>query len=306
METQTDPHHRPPGRAHRGRAQSARRGPQGRHRHSHVLLPFATEHLRRLPAVPGRRRGPRHRGQLLDAAGSRFEGADAHRRNPPDAADRVGADPGQSRADLSHLPQGRRPASCSTLRGGWESTACDSSRPTSRSRSTLRACRWFAIRTSAFSAATASALARRSKASARSTSLTAVRRPAWLPAFGKDLAEVECVNCGLCASVCPTGALTPRPETEAVWKDLENPKKTVVVQVAPAVRVALGEMFGMPAGTVEIGRIAAALKALGFAQVYDTSFAADLTVIEEAGEFHRRASSEGSGCRSSRPAAPPG
>ena len=108
------------------------------------------------------------------------------------------------------------------------------------------------------------------------------------PAFGKDLAEVECVNCGLCASVCPTGAITPRPETEAVWKDLNNPKKVVVAQIAPAVRVALGEMFGMPAGSVEIGRIVAAMKALGFTHVYDTSFAADLTVIEEANEFLER------------------
>jgi NADH-quinone oxidoreductase subunit G len=108
------------------------------------------------------------------------------------------------------------------------------------------------------------------------------------PAFGKNLAEVECVNCGLCASVCPTGAITPRSETEAVWKDLDNPQKTVVAQIAPAVRVALGEMFGMAPGSVEIGRIVAALKGLGFKQVYDTSFAADLTVLEEANEFLAR------------------
>lgn len=108
------------------------------------------------------------------------------------------------------------------------------------------------------------------------------------PAFGKDLAEVECVNCGLCASVCPTAALTPASQTDEVWRALENPKKKVVAQIAPAVRVALGEMFGMEPGTIEIGRIVAALKALGFDQVYDTSFAADLTVIEEAEEFIRR------------------
>jgi NADH-quinone oxidoreductase subunit G len=109
-----------------------------------------------------------------------------------------------------------------------------------------------------------------------------------IPAFGKNLSEVECVNCGLCATVCPTGALTPRSEVEVVWKDLENPKKTVVAQIAPAVRVALGEEFGMEPGSIEIGRIVAALKALGFEQVYDTSFAADLTVIEEANEFLER------------------
>lgn len=108
------------------------------------------------------------------------------------------------------------------------------------------------------------------------------------PAFGKNLSDVECVNCGLCASVCPTGAITPRSEVDNVWKDLDNPAKVVVAQIAPAVRVALGEAFGLAPGTIEIGRIAAALKALGFDQVYDTSFAADLTVIEEANEFIAR------------------
>ena len=109
-----------------------------------------------------------------------------------------------------------------------------------------------------------------------------------VPAFGKNLDQVECVNCGLCASVCPTGALTPRPEIAEVWKALENPQKKVVAQIAPAVRVALGEAFGMEPGTIEIGRMVAALKALGFDQVYDTSFAADLTVLEEAEEFIAR------------------
>lgn len=109
-----------------------------------------------------------------------------------------------------------------------------------------------------------------------------------VPAFGKNLSDVECVNCGLCASVCPTGALTPRSEVEDVWKALNNPAKTVVAQIAPAVRVALGEAFGMEPGSIETGRMTAALKALGFHQVYDTSFAADLTVIEEANEFIER------------------
>ena len=109
-----------------------------------------------------------------------------------------------------------------------------------------------------------------------------------VPAFGKDMAQVECVNCGLCASVCPTGALTPRSEIDDVWKVLENPKKKVVAQIAPAVRVALGEAFGLEPGSIETGRITAALKALGFDQVYDTSFAADLTVLEEAEEFLER------------------
>ncbi|HRU05340.1 MAG TPA: [FeFe] hydrogenase, group A [Candidatus Brocadiia bacterium] len=110
-------------------------------------------------------------------------------------------------------------------------------------------------------------------------------KAAVLPAFGKALGDVECVNCGQCARVCPTGALTPKSEVEAVWKAIADPKKTVVVQIAPAVRVALGEAFDMPPGAVVTGKMVAALRALGFDQVYDTPFAADLTVIEEATEF---------------------
>ncbi|HQA00483.1 MAG TPA: [FeFe] hydrogenase, group A, partial [Phycisphaerae bacterium] len=109
-----------------------------------------------------------------------------------------------------------------------------------------------------------------------------------LPSFGKNLNQVECVNCGLCATVCPTGALTPKSEVEAVWKLLDDPTKTVVAQIAPAVRVALGESFGMAPTSVVTGQIVAALKAIGFDRVFDTSFTADLTVIEEANEFLAR------------------
>ncbi len=114
-----------------------------------------------------------------------------------------------------------------------------------------------------------------------------------LPAFGKNLSDVECVNCGQCAASCPTGALMPQSENEAVWKALNDPKKAVVVQVAPAVRVALGECFGIPSSEEMMGRIAAALKMIGFKAVYDTSFTADLTVIEEGTEFlHRKTSGQ--------------
>jgi NADH-quinone oxidoreductase subunit G len=109
-----------------------------------------------------------------------------------------------------------------------------------------------------------------------------------IPSFGKDLDSVECVNCGQCARICPTGALTPKSEVDEVWKALHNPDKVVVAQVAPAVRVAIGEMFGMEPGVTTTGQIAAALKAIGFDRVFDTSFTADLTVIEESNEFIKR------------------
>ena len=109
-----------------------------------------------------------------------------------------------------------------------------------------------------------------------------------LPAFGQGLGEGECINCGQCAAVCTTGALTPRPEIEPVWKALNDPTKFVVAQVAPAVRVAIGEEFGLEPGTATSGQMVAALKRLGFDRVYDTSFAADLTVVEEANEFLKR------------------
>ncbi len=105
------------------------------------------------------------------------------------------------------------------------------------------------------------------------------------PAFGKGLGEVECVDCGQCAAVCPVGAILPRSEVEAVWAALDRPDRTVVVSMAPAVRVALGEHFGLPAGRSVVGQLTEALRRMGFAKVYDTAFAADLTVVEEAEEF---------------------
>lgn len=109
-----------------------------------------------------------------------------------------------------------------------------------------------------------------------------------LPAFGKDLNQVECVHCGQCARVCPTGALVPRSEIEGVWKALDNPNKTVIAQIAPAVRVAIGESFGLEPGTSSTGQVVAALRAMGFDRVFDTSFTADMTVLEESNEFLNR------------------
>lgn len=114
-----------------------------------------------------------------------------------------------------------------------------------------------------------------------------------IPSFGKDLDTVECVNCGQCARICPTGALTPRSDVDDVWKALHNPDKVVVAQVAPAVRVAVGEIFGLEPGVTTPGQIAAALKAIGFDRVFDTCFTADLTVIEESNEFIKRIENKG-------------
>lgn len=105
------------------------------------------------------------------------------------------------------------------------------------------------------------------------------------PMAGKDLKDVDCVFCGQCAAVCPTGALTIKSDVDRVWKEVVNPEKTVAVQIAPAVRVALGEEFGLKAGENTLGLIVAALKKIGFDKVFDTNFTADLTIMEEATEF---------------------
>ncbi len=108
------------------------------------------------------------------------------------------------------------------------------------------------------------------------------------PMNGRPLAEVDCVNCGQCAAVCPTGALTIKNDTDFVWDEITNPQKTVVVQMAPATRVALGEMFGLEPGENTIGLMNAALRKIGFNYVFDTNFSADLTIMEEATEFLER------------------
>lgn len=109
-----------------------------------------------------------------------------------------------------------------------------------------------------------------------------------LPAFGKKIGQVECVTCGQCTIACPTGALCLKPEMEEVWRALTDGETYTVAAIAPAVRVAIGEIFGMEAGAVATGQMLAALKLLGFDQVYDVSFAADLTVMEEGSEFLER------------------
>lgn len=114
-------------------------------------------------------------------------------------------------------------------------------------------------------------------------------------AFGKDLAEVACVNCGQCVAACPTGALSVKSEIDKVWAAIHDPHKTVVAQIAPAVRVAISEEFGAAATGSEkaAGKIVAGLKKIGFDKVFDTVFAADMTAIEESHEFLDRLANGG-------------
>ena len=108
------------------------------------------------------------------------------------------------------------------------------------------------------------------------------------PAFGEDLGDVACALCGQCINVCPVGALTERDYTQEVWKAIHDPNKIVIAQDAPAVRAALGEEFGFPPGTLVTGKMLEALRRLGFNVVFDTNFAADLTIIEEGNELLKR------------------
>jgi NADH-quinone oxidoreductase subunit G len=107
-------------------------------------------------------------------------------------------------------------------------------------------------------------------------------------ALNKGLGNVECINCGQCIHVCPVGAITEKPHVDEVWAAIQDNTKHVVVQAAPSIRAALGEELGLPPGTLVTGKMYAALRRLGFDTVFDTNFAADLTIMEEAAELVQR------------------
>lgn len=109
-----------------------------------------------------------------------------------------------------------------------------------------------------------------------------------MPAFNKQMAETDCVGCGQCRVVCPTGAITIKSNVHSVWEAVADKTKRVVVQIAPAVRVAIGDKFGIPKGENSLGKLVAALRRMGFDEVYDTNFGADITVMEESKELVER------------------
>lgn len=108
------------------------------------------------------------------------------------------------------------------------------------------------------------------------------------PAFGKNLNETDCVGCGQCRVVCPTGALSVKTNVTDVWDAIADPDIRVVAQIAPAVRLAVGDKFGLPKGENTMGKLVAALRIMGFDKVYDTNFGADLTIMEESKELAER------------------
>ena len=107
-------------------------------------------------------------------------------------------------------------------------------------------------------------------------------------AFNRPLSETECVGCGQCRVACPTGAIMVKSNEQQVWDAVADKNKRVVVQIAPAVRVAIGDAFGLPKGENALGKLVAALRMMGFDEIYDTNFGADLTVIEESNELLER------------------
>jgi len=114
-----------------------------------------------------------------------------------------------------------------------------------------------------------------------------------VPAYEKPMIDVVCALCGQCIHACPVGAITERDDSQAVWDALADPEKHVIVQTAPAIRATLGEELGLPPGILVTGKMVAALRRLGFDRVFDTDFAADLTIMEEGSELIQRLTTNG-------------
>ena len=114
-----------------------------------------------------------------------------------------------------------------------------------------------------------------------------------MPAFDRQIAATDCVNCGQCRIFCPTGAISIKSDEDAVWEALGDPNVRVVAQIAPAVRVAVGDAFGLQKGRSVMGKIVNVLHRMGFDEVYDTTFSADLTIMEETAEFIDRVKNGG-------------
>ena len=109
-----------------------------------------------------------------------------------------------------------------------------------------------------------------------------------MPAFDRAMSQTDCVGCGQCRVVCPTGAISIKQDIAPVWTALADKDTRVIAQIAPAVRVAIGDKFGIPKGENTLGRLVAALRMIGFDEIYDTNFGADLTVMEESKELVER------------------
>lgn len=109
-----------------------------------------------------------------------------------------------------------------------------------------------------------------------------------MPAFDRAMSQTDCVGCGQCRVVCPTGAISIKQDIAPVWTALADKDTCVIAQIAPAVRVAIGDKFGIPKGENTLGRLVAALRMIGFDEIYDTNFGADLTVMEESKELVER------------------
>ena len=290
--------------------------PAARHPHPHALLPRGPLPGRGVPRVRGRDRRP------ADAPGG-VQLSDHHADRGPhpfaDRAPRPAAHPRPAAWPPTTASATPAPATTTASFRPWPwSTASISSasatrRPPRYADRRLQPLRWSATTTSASSAAAASAPASTCRRSACWRPSTAATARSVSTFMGKPLADVICINCGQCINRCPTGALRANDSTDEVWAAIDDPDKHVVIQTAPSPRAAIGECFGLAPGTALTFELNTALRRCGFDKVFDTNFAADLTILEE-GDRAAAAAEAGAGrrgpvgraCRSSPVARPAG